>query len=70
MISMLLGLIIAWFREGVGAFLIIGGFLIILADELISNKSFNAWFLVAFPAIGLLFLLCWWQSRKPAELLP
>ena len=66
MVGMLSGIIIAWFREGAGAFINIGGFLIFLASELISNKDFNAWIIVAYPAIGLLFLLCWWQSRKPA----
>ena len=67
MLAMLLGLIIAWFREGLGAFINIAGFLLFLASELISNKSFHAWIIVAYPAIGLLFLLCWWQSKKPKE---
>lgn len=66
-IAMLLGIIVAWFREGVGAALIIGGFLIFLAQELIESQSFNLCFLVIFPVIGLLFLLCWWQSKKPAQ---
>lgn len=67
MIAMLLGIIVAWFREVIGAVLIFGGFLVFLAQELISNKSFDVWILVIFPAIGLLFLLCWWQSRKLAQ---
>jgi len=67
MIAMLAGIMIAWFREGFGAFLNIGGFLLFLAGELITNKSFNAWFIIAYPVIGLLFLLCWWQSRRPPK---
>ena len=67
MIAMLLGLIIAWFREGLGALLTIGGFLYFLANELIVKQSFNTWILVAYPAVGFLFLLCWWQSRRPAK---
>lgn len=67
MIAMLFGVIMAWFREGFGGFLTIGGFLLFLADELITNRSFNVWILLAYPAIGLLFLLCSWQNRKPTE---
>jgi hypothetical protein len=63
-IAMLLGIIIAWFREGVGALLIFGGFLLFFAQEVIQNKNFDVWILVIFPFIGLLFLFCWWQSRK------
>jgi hypothetical protein len=67
MIAMLSGIIVAWFREGVGAVLIIGGFLFFVAQEMIKNQGFNAWILVIFPVIGLLFLLCWWQTRKLAQ---
>jgi hypothetical protein len=64
MAAMLLGIIIAWFREGIGAFLTIGGFLFFFASELLSTRSFHAWILVVYPAIGLLFLACWLQSRQ------
>lgn len=67
MIAMLLGIIMAWFREGFGALLTIGGFLLFFIAELITNQSYNAWILLAYPAVGLLFLLCWWQDRKPTE---
>jgi hypothetical protein len=67
MIAMLAGIIIAWFREGFGAFLNIGGFLLFLASDFITNKGFNSWFIVAYPVIGLLFLFCWWVNRKPAK---
>jgi hypothetical protein len=67
MIAMLLGIIVALFREGFGAVLIFGGFLFFVAQEVIKNQGFNAWFLVIFPVIGLLFLLCWWQTRKLTE---
>ena len=63
MIVMLAGIVVAWFREGIGGLLMIGGFLPFLVDELRSEKGFNAWFLVIFPIIGLLHLFCWWQSR-------
>lgn len=64
MVAMLLGIFVSWFHEGGGAALTIGGFLIFLAQELLTSRSFNTWLLLIFPAIGLLFLLCWWQSRK------
>ena len=64
MITMLVGIVVAWFREGIGGLLMIGGFIPFLVDELKSEKGFNAWFLVVFPIIGLLHLFCWWQSRR------
>jgi hypothetical protein len=64
MITMLVGIVVAWFREGIGGLLMIGGFIPFLVDELKSEKGFNAWFLVIFPIIGLLHLFCWWQSRR------
>jgi len=42
MIAMLLGIIVAWFREGIGAVLTFCGFLFFLAQELISNQRFSA----------------------------
>jgi hypothetical protein len=64
MIIMLVGIVVAWFREGIGGLLMIGGVIPFLVDELKSEKGFNAWFLVIFPIIGLLHLFCWWQSRR------
>ena len=64
MLVMLVGIVVAWFREGIGGLLMIGGFIPFLVDELKSEKGFNAWFLVIFPIIGLLHLFCWWQSRR------
>ncbi len=64
MIVMLVGIVVAWFREGIGGLLMIGGFIPFLVDELKSEKGFNAWFLVIFPLIGLLHLYCWWQSQR------
>jgi hypothetical protein len=63
MIVMLLGIVVAWFLEGIGGLLMIAGFIPFLVDEL--KSGFNAWFLVIFPIIGLLHLFCWSQSRKP-----
>jgi uncharacterized membrane protein YkvI len=64
MIVMLVGIVVAWFREEIGGLLMIGGFIPFLVDELKSERGFNAWFLVIFPIIGFLHLFCWWQSRR------
>lgn len=62
MIAMIAGIIIAWFREGIGGLLIVAGFVFFVAVELITNKKFEVWFLLFFLAVGLLHLFCWRQS--------
>ena len=42
MIIMLVGIVVAWFREGIGGLLMIGGFIPFFVDEL--KSGFNAWF--------------------------
>jgi uncharacterized membrane protein YkvI len=64
MISMVVGIIVAWFREPIGGLLIIGGFIFFVIVELITSQNFDAWFLVIFPIVGLLHLFSWRQSRK------
>jgi len=63
-ISMVVGIMLAWFREAMGSVIIISGFVLKLVIELIVNQKFLPLFFVIFPIIGLLFLFCWWQSRK------
>jgi hypothetical protein len=64
LVIMLVGIVVAWFREGIGGLLMIGGFIPFLVEELKSERGFNAWFFIIFPIIGLLHLFCWWQSRR------
>ena len=66
-IFMVGGIIIAWFREGLGGWLIIGGFIFFFAVESITSKSFDAWAMIIFPVIGLLHLFCWRQSKKSVQ---
>jgi hypothetical protein len=64
-VSLFLGLIVAWFREGWGGLLsVLGwGFLAVLAGKPVWNLLFS------IPAaIGVLHLLCWWRLRGPAPL--
>ena len=67
MISMVVGIIVAWFREPIGGLLIIGGFILFMVVELITSQNFEAWFLVIFPIVGLLHLFSWWLSRKSSS---
>ncbi len=63
MIAMMVGLVVAWFRELIGGLLTIGGFIFFLVIEMTSSQGFDAWFLVIFPIIALLHLFCWWKKR-------
>ena len=64
-ISMVMGIIVAWFREGIGGLLTVGGFVFFYAAHLIIHKNLpGGLFFVFFLIVGLLFLLCGRQSRK------
>ncbi len=64
MLAMVLGIIIAWFRESLGGLLIVGGFIYFVTVELIQRKQFDAWFLLIFLPVGVLHLFCWRQSKR------
>ncbi len=65
MIAMVVGLIVGWFRPGIGGLCTLDGFILFLVVELIyPPHNFDVWILMAFPIIGLLNIFCWWQSRK------
>ena len=59
LILILSGIVIAWFREAVGGMMILLGYVLSLAFKEIEGSLF--W---PLPITGLLFLFCWWQSRK------
>jgi len=63
-ISMMLGIVIAWFREAIGSIMILGVFIYYLIGMLIISKVYWSRIDVIFPIIALLHLFCWWQSRK------
>lgn len=64
--TMLGGLVVAWKWEGLGSFLILGGFaaFVILVGgfriSVILLVSPFSWCLI----VGLLFAFCWWKDRK------
>ena len=59
LILILSGIVIAWFREAVGGMMILLGYFLSLAFKEIEGSLF--W---PLPITGLLFIFCWWQSRK------
>ena len=68
MYLMSVGIIVAWIWEGIGGLLTVGGFILAYAMYLFVSKipfiMFSFLLHVLFLISGLLFLFCWWQSRK------
>ena len=66
LILSVLGLGIAWRWEGLGGALNISFFLINLSVHfwMISPRPYPYIIAIALPTPGILFLLCWWKSRK------
>lgn len=61
--SLLLGLIVAWFREGWGGLLSVLGWGFF---GLVEKRPVWDWPLSIPAAMGLLHLVCWWRLRGPA----
>jgi hypothetical protein len=60
-----IGMILAWWWEGLGGSIIMGSLLGFYVIHFASTNTFPrgfAWLLFSVP--GILFLLCWYQSRK------
>lgn len=64
--TILVGLVIAWKWEGLGSLLILGGFTVFAivngSRTLTFHPLHNPFY--AFLITGLLFLFCWWKTRK------
>jgi hypothetical protein len=64
-IAMIAGLILGWWRELVGAILILGGFLSFMASEYIASGDTGMGLIfVLFPLAGALYLIYWWLTRQ------
>ena len=64
-VGLLVGLILAWWREGIGGAIAIVSFLTFYLVDFLDDGSFprGPWFaLLAVP--GLLFLICWLTARE------
>ena len=66
LILSVLGLGIAWRWEGLGGAINIGFYLVNLAVHfcMISPRPYPYIIAIAVPTPGILFLVCWWISRK------
>ena len=66
LILSVLGLAIAWRREGLGGAINIGFFLVTVVVHfwVISPRPFPYLIAIGLPTPGILFLVCWWVSKK------
>lgn len=66
---MIVGLLLAWRREGLGGALTVGGFLAFWALHIASSHRFGLGGpFPAFPVAGFLHLFCWRQSIRTRNL--
>lgn len=65
LVAMLAGLLLGWWRELVGAILILGGFLLFMASEYVASGDAGMGLLfMLFPVAGALYLIYWWLTRQ------
>jgi hypothetical protein len=63
--AMIAGLLAGWWRELVGAVLILGGFTAFMAVEYVSSGDVGlSWIFMLFPVAGALYLAYWWLTRN------
>ena len=75
--TLLVGVLIAWRREGLGGLiLVLAAFvLFLIMSVVVTNKYPDQWpslmllFVVPYLVPGILFLICWWRSRKSGMIL-
>ena len=59
------GMILAWWREGLGGSITVGSLLVFYMIHLATAGTLpKGWAWLAFAAPGFLFLLCWQRSRN------
>ncbi len=65
LLFMLAGFIVAWWFEGIGSIMIIGGFILFLIINSLETESLSLGiFFGLFPLTALLFSVCCWRSKK------
>jgi hypothetical protein len=70
--TLLVGVLIAWRREGLGGLILIltAVVLFLIMSVVVTTKYPDQWisllllFVVPYLVPGILFLICWWRSRK------
>lgn len=66
-VGICIGLIVAWWKEGVGGGITVASLLVFYAFQLVVSGSFpKGWAWLAFAAPGFLFLLCWRWKKSDA----
>jgi hypothetical protein len=63
LLTMMVGLIVAWRWEGIGGLLVLGGFGVFAAVN--HGIQFNVVF-GPLLATGLMYLACWWMNKSPS----
>jgi hypothetical protein len=59
------GMILGWWREGIGGSITVGSLLVFYLIHFATAGTLpKGWAWLVFAAPGLLFLLCWYRSRK------
>jgi hypothetical protein len=70
--TLLVGVLIAWRREGLGGLILIlaAVVLFLIMSVVVTTKYPDQWpslmllFVVPYLVPGILFLICWWRSKK------
>ncbi len=75
--TLVLGVLIAWRREGLGGLILVlaAVVLFLIMSVVVTTKYPDQWptllllFVVPYLVPGILFLICWWRSRKSGMIL-
>jgi hypothetical protein len=64
-IGICLGLVISWWKEGLGAIIVVASLVAFYIVNFITAGTFpKGWAWEVFAAPGFLFALCWYRSRR------
>ena len=69
LLAIVTGFVIAWIWEGLGGLIIITGYIFFWIINYIFTGEFwlGEYFLI-FPITGLLFIFCWWRTKRISEM--
>jgi hypothetical protein len=66
-VGVTIGLVLAWWREGLGGAIAVGSLAVFYLWDLIRSRTFPGGpFFLLIAAPGFLFLICWFLSRSSA----
>jgi len=65
MFVMVFGALLGWWRELLAGLMLIGGYVLFVGVQFVRNGTINVGAVIPiFPVIGLLYLICWWGTRR------